>query len=1079
VASNAVVGTLKALLTMDSASFDAGAKKASASTQKLQTELGGLGKEVAKLTPQAERMVKAFGGDKLLHSANNLTQAVTKLGGASKLTEAEQARVNRTLNDAITKYTALGQQAPKAMLDLEQATRKAGFETKTLSAHMVALSAAAGVFAAQLAGQAIRTLINFGKEAVDTAGTLLDLSAQTGLSTDTLQRMDLVASHTGKTLETFTDAAFKLGVRLSGGGDSVKSAVRDLGLEWEKLKTASPDKQFELTIAALGRMTDAGERNRIGQELFGKAWKAISAGVVQNYEEVAKAAQLSSRAQLEALDIAGDRWDQFVKNTKANIRSLLGDVLLAGDEIKRSSFMQLLGAAASASLTGSLPDTFQVLANINKRNIDADAKRKATADDAAKAREQQTKKEIDYVAALKSAQGELKNIDAAERKQIAAMREMGADTDDIVERLVKYGASGANAETVLKLLSETTKKTGKAAADAGKEWQSFIDRFTNASVMETALDLGKAIGTGQIKLAKLTEEAQQAITKALDEGAEAWKAWGGVVPAQIAKALDAVNAFKHSVLTLPGLTPDGTGFKSLIDLPEPSISDIGGQLEQFERIGRLQVDAARDHAKAIRDLDLSRTDFSIKQAEREGAKKVDILRMQSVLAQRQRDADLQDAEDAFEERTKGLHRETADGAAEYNIRLQEYQDHVTKINETWAQGQAEREAMIRRESSFWASELGKRIGDELRGIQQDATGHLFSTLFAGVDDQTKKQAKAAKEDYERIKNSGRASAEEITRAFRAMRDAEEASHSGFANKFKGMWDSIKRHIFNIFDDILGHFVNNFLKGLLNSFMGTGFGQKLGGMFGKLLGFGGGGSGAGGVATDIGGGLLGKIPGLGGLFGGATAGAGILGAADAPSLASLLGAAPGGAAAAGGGSVAAGVSGASAVLGKVAPIIGAATGIIGLFKNRGLAGNLLNGVTAGASIGTLVLPGIGTAIGAGLGAIAGGLRSVFGGGADRAHSFVGHRLENIQAQMRAAAMPSMNAVAAVNPPSNDAFAHAMGGARVIHNHTWNVRAWDSKDFQQNFKGRILPAFKQATDINDGGIATTIQKAALQG
>lgn len=77
----------------------------------------------------------------------------------------------------------------------------------------------------------------------------------------------------------------------------------------------------------------------------------------------------------------------------------------------------------------------------------------------------------------------------------------------------------------------------------------------------------------------------------------------------------------------------------------------------------------------------------------------------------------------------------------------------------------------------------------------------------------------------------------------------------------------------------------------------------------------------------------------------------------------------------------GAAGAGSTLGgllsKAVPIAGAVTGGLGLMKDRGVASNLMNGVTTGMSIGSIV-PGIGTAVGAGIGALVGGLRSIGGG-----------------------------------------------------------------------------------------------------
>ena len=79
----------------------------------------------------------------------------------------------------------------------------------------------------------------------------------------------------------------------------------------------------------------------------------------------------------------------------------------------------------------------------------------------------------------------------------------------------------------------------------------------------------------------------------------------------------------------------------------------------------------------------------------------------------------------------------------------------------------------------------------------------------------------------------------------------------------------------------------------------------------------------------------------------------------------------------GASVAGGGGAMSTLTGKVLPIAGIASGGYGLMKDRGKAGNAMNGAQVGAGIGTLVGGPIGTAVGAGIGAIGGLIRGAFG------------------------------------------------------------------------------------------------------
>lgn len=128
-------------------------------------------------------------------------------------------------------------------------------------------------------------------------------------------------------------------------------------------------------------------------------------------------------------------------------------------------------------------------------------------------------------------------------------------------------------------------------------------------------------------------------------------------------------------------------------------------------------------------------------------------------------------------------------------------------------------------------------------------------------------------------------------------------------------------------------------------------------------------------AGVGTGILGA---LGKVFGGGSsttggAGTGLMqGFGLTPSLLAENAAAGGGAGMLGGAG-----SRISNILGKAAPIAGAATGTIGLLKDRGAKSNIMNGVTAGAGYGSMIAPGIGTAIGAGIGGLVGGLRGLGG------------------------------------------------------------------------------------------------------
>ena len=328
MAGSGTVGILRALLTADASAYQKTMKQSADATKAFGSSVTQLGNTTQKVTPQLTRLEKSFGGDKLLYTANNLTRAITNIGGASKLTAQEQEKVNRQLTTAIEKYRALGQTAPKAMVDLANATTRTEQAAGGLNTKMIALGTMVGTFASNLALQGVRALGSFALEAFETAGQITDLAKQTGLSTDSIQEMQAVTAETGQSLETFTNAAYKLGLAINGHEQSVGNGLRALGLKWEELRKLSMDEQFRKVMKAAGDLGNQVDRNRALVALFGERLARELSKAVDSYDDVAKAASKSSREQLEALDDIGDEYARTVTRMKTDFASAMGEMFL-------------------------------------------------------------------------------------------------------------------------------------------------------------------------------------------------------------------------------------------------------------------------------------------------------------------------------------------------------------------------------------------------------------------------------------------------------------------------------------------------------------------------------------------------------------------------------------------------------------------------------------------------------------------------------------------------------------------------------------------------------------------------------
>ncbi len=122
--------------------------------------------QIVTTTAQMAKMAAAYQGDKLIMQSHNLTAAITQIGGASKLTEAEADRVHATLSKAIEKYRVLGKEAPAAMVALAEATRRVETPTVSLEQRLTALGGTLRTLGAGLTATVTAPIVGLGAAAL-------------------------------------------------------------------------------------------------------------------------------------------------------------------------------------------------------------------------------------------------------------------------------------------------------------------------------------------------------------------------------------------------------------------------------------------------------------------------------------------------------------------------------------------------------------------------------------------------------------------------------------------------------------------------------------------------------------------------------------------------------------------------------------------------------------------------------------------------------------------------------------------------------------------------------------------------
>lgn len=257
---------------------------------------------VDAMKQSVDRVIQSMSGQGLFKAANQVTAALIDMGGATKLTAAEQDRANAILERAIEKYKVMGMTAPPAMLEMAAATKKqtsawqeftGSFNVEDAISNPIgtaknALSALAStmgttaVAALTMATAVVAVGTAVFKLAIDAAkvgAELDDMADKTGLSVPALSKLQNAAAVAGTSLQAMTDIIFKLERGLAAGGKEFEEGLQKIGTSTAELKAAGPDHYLELVAQGLKNLEDPTERAAAGTAILGKGYKDVAASL--------------------------------------------------------------------------------------------------------------------------------------------------------------------------------------------------------------------------------------------------------------------------------------------------------------------------------------------------------------------------------------------------------------------------------------------------------------------------------------------------------------------------------------------------------------------------------------------------------------------------------------------------------------------------------------------------------------------------------------------------------------------------------------------------------------------------------
>lgn len=166
-------------------------------------------------------------------------------------------------------------------------------------------------------------LVHLGFEAVETSEKLQRMTMSLGVSTQTLQTMQYVATTTGSSLEDATSAMTKLeraAVQAASGSTQQLEAFRAIGISSQDVARLmkDPDQLIQVTTEHLAGMADGSTKTAIAMELLGRGAaqnslfiNELGSGFDEAREQAEKFGIVLSQADNEALLRANESLDEL------------------------------------------------------------------------------------------------------------------------------------------------------------------------------------------------------------------------------------------------------------------------------------------------------------------------------------------------------------------------------------------------------------------------------------------------------------------------------------------------------------------------------------------------------------------------------------------------------------------------------------------------------------------------------------------------------------------------------------------------------------------------------------------------
>jgi hypothetical protein len=310
--------------------FEADFSKFQTAVEQANVSLRGFQTNGEKVESQLTRVGNSLTGVKIIQQATLMAKAVEDVGGASKLTADELARVQAIAQQAVDKFTALGQTAPDVVQKLadggkswEQSFTGVGVSLSVVQTGLEAIVGAATAAAAAFSGLLIYT--------VSLGNKIYEMSLRTGASVEDLSKLRYVASQTGIDFDSFSTTLFKMEKSLGATGsaaDKTQETLGRLGLNMQTLKNENPADAFNQIVDGLEHFKNKSDQAAIGAQLFGRGWKEMAGlasvsikGLEQDAEDLGVVMTTRTASAAHAAEAGFERLTLQLEGTATKIGS--------------------------------------------------------------------------------------------------------------------------------------------------------------------------------------------------------------------------------------------------------------------------------------------------------------------------------------------------------------------------------------------------------------------------------------------------------------------------------------------------------------------------------------------------------------------------------------------------------------------------------------------------------------------------------------------------------------------------------------------------------------------------------------